>query len=56
VREERVVLEHGVDASLVGRRRGDIVAGDEDAAFIGLLETCNEPQRRGLAAAGRTEE
>ena len=34
----------------------DVLAGDEDAALVGLLEPRDQAQRRGLARAGRAEQ
>jgi hypothetical protein len=56
VREERIRLEHGVDGSLVGLRRRDVLPADEDPAGGRLLEPCDESQRRGLPAARRAEQ
>src|SRR5581483_1768291 len=56
VRKERVRLEDGVDVALVRRQRRDVSAAELDAAGRRLLETADHPQRRRLAASGRTEE
>src|SRR5262249_24294333 len=55
VGEQRVVLEHRVDVSLVWRHRGDVLAVEQDLAGGRALEAGDHPQRRRLAAARRTE-
>ena len=60
VREEREVLEHHAHASLLGGDEG-IVVGDHDAveadgSGIGALETGDEAQGGGLAAAAGPEQ
>ena len=56
VREQRVVLEHGVHVPAVRRDARDRLAGEVDLALGGLLEARDHPQGRGLAAARRAEE
>ena len=56
VREERVVLEDGVDVALVGLRVRDVPVADRDRALARLLEPGHHPQRRRLAAARRPEQ
>ncbi|MNM93008.1 hypothetical protein D3C81_1053680 [compost metagenome] len=56
VREQRVALEHGIDAPAVRRQVVDPLAADEDVAAGDVLETGDGPQQRGLAAAGRSKE
>ena len=56
VREQRVVLEDGVDVTGVGRAGGDVGAGELHAARIGLLEAGDQAQRGRLARARRAEE
>ena len=56
VREQGVVLEHGVDVAVVRRHPRDRLAGEEDLARGGLLEARDHPQRGGLAAARGAEE
>ena len=51
VREQRVLLEDGVDVALVRRGADRVDAADQDLALVGLLEAGDHPQRRGLAAA-----
>ncbi len=51
VREEGVVLEHGVDVASIGRVVGDALAVDEDLAAGHRNEPTDDVQRRGLAAA-----
>jgi hypothetical protein len=56
VREQRVALEDGVDRALVGGRAGEIRAVEQDATVGGFVEAADHPQRRGLAAARRTQQ
>jgi len=44
VREQRVVLEDGVDIALVGRDADCVRAADQDLALIRLLEARDQPQ------------
>ena len=55
VREQRVVLEDGVDVALVGRDPRDVRALEADPSRRGLLEPGDHPQRRRLAAPRRAE-
>ena len=55
VREQRVVLEDGVDVPGVRRLPGDIGAAELDRAGIGPLEPRDQPQQRGLARPGGAE-
>ena len=56
VREQRILLEHRVHRALVGRHTGDILALEQNFAGIRLQKACDQPQGRGLAAAGRTQQ
>src|ERR671931_1601389 len=56
VREERVVLEDGVDVARVGRPVADVGAAELDPAFVGPLEAGNQTQRRRLARARGPEQ
>src|SRR6185312_4766474 len=56
VREQRVVLEDGVDVALVGRQPRDVGAGELDEARRRLLEAADHAQGRRLAAARWPEE
>src|SRR5262249_17754702 len=56
VREEGVVLEDRVHLTVVWRQARDVLAAQLDAAFVGLLEAGDHPQRRGLARARRAEQ
>ena len=56
VGEQRVGLEHHRHVSLGRRQRGDIGATDHDAPGAGLLQAGDQPQRAGLAAAGRAQQ
>jgi hypothetical protein len=42
--------------SWVGRQRGDVASVQEQAAGVGLLESGQEAQERGLAAAAGAEQ
>ncbi len=56
VREERVVLEDGVDVALVGRQPGHVLALELDQARGRCLEATDHPQGRRLAAPRRPEQ
>ena len=56
VRPQRIVLEHHADAALVRRHVVDHAIAETDLARVRRVETGQEPQQRGLAAARRTEE
>ncbi len=56
VREERVVLEDGVDLALVGRQGGDVLAGELDGPGGGVLQSGDHPQGGGLSAAGGAQQ
>ena len=56
VREERVVLEDGVDRTPVGLEVRDVVATEHDRAVGRLLEAGDHAQRGRLAAPGRAEQ
>ena len=51
MRKQRVVLEHHVDRPLVRQHVCDVLAVEQDAAFVGALETGKHAQQRCLAAA-----
>ena len=51
MRKQRVVLEHHVDRPLMRQHVCDVLAVEQDAAFVGALETGKHAQQRGLAAA-----
>ena len=53
VREQRVVLEHGVDVAVERRPAGDVAAAELDRAGGRQLEAGDHPQHRGLAGARR---
>ncbi len=55
VREERVVLEHGVHVALRRRDASDVDAGELDVAGVRPLEAGYDAQRRRLAGSGRAE-
>ena len=56
MREQRVLLEYGVQVSLVWRHVGDVHALKEHLAFVRRLETADDSQRGGLTTAGRTQQ
>ena len=56
VRVERVVLEHHGDIALARRQPVDDLRGDADLTLAHMLEACDHPQRRRLAAAGWPDE
>ena len=51
VREQRVVLEHGVDVAVVGRHGRHVLAVEQHLPAIGRVEARHQPQARGLARA-----
>ena len=51
MREQRVVLEHRVDAAPVGRHALDRLAEDADVARGRLVEAGDQPEAGGLAGA-----
>ena len=51
MREQSVVLEHGIDRPPEGRRMGHILPLDPYRPGIRSLEPRDQPQKRGLAAA-----
>ena len=55
VREQRVILEDGVDVALERRLVGHVLAVEQDAAAGRQLEAGDHAQRRGLARPGRPE-
>jgi hypothetical protein len=55
VREERVVLEHGVHLARVGRPPRHVPACKLDAPFVGALEARDQAQRRRLPRTRRSE-
>ena len=56
VREEAVRLEDHPHVAPVGRHVRDVLAADQDPAGVGVLQPGEDPQRGGLAAAGRAEQ
>ena len=56
MREECVILEHHSHAAPRGGDMHDILAIDKDRARIRLLETGDDPEGRGLAAARRPQQ
>ena len=56
VREQRIVLEHGVHIALIRRQGGYVLAGEQHAAAIRLLQPGDDAQRGGFAAAGRAQQ
>ncbi len=56
VLEGGVVLEDEADATLLRRDPGCVLAGDDDLARVGHLESGDHAQERRLAAAARAEQ
>ncbi len=57
VREQRVVLEHGVDVAVVRRERGDVAGpASRTAPPVGSSKPAIMPQHGGLARTGRAEQ
>ena len=56
VRPEGVVLEHHAAASPVGRSARDVVVSEADAAGVGEVEACDDPEEGRFAAAAGAEE
>ena len=56
VGKQGVALEHGVDVAILRRDPGHVLAIEENAATVGLVEARDHAQQRGLAAAGGSEE
>ena len=55
VREQRIVLENGVEVPLEGRHSGDVLALEFDASGGGQLEARDQAQDRGFAGSRRPE-
>ncbi len=55
-REQRVGLEHHAGVALGRGHPRDVLAADEHLPGRGRVEAREQPQRRGLAAAGRAEQ
>jgi len=53
--KQRVRLEHHANLALVGRHIGHILASDENAASVRLLEAGQQSERCGLAATRRSK-
>ena len=53
---QRVILEHHRDVAVLGRQPVDDALADADGARAHLLEPGDEPQRRRLAAARRSDQ
>ena len=56
MRIQGILLEHERHVAQCGRVPRRVAAVDGDHAGIGLLQAGDEPQKRGLAGAGRTEQ
>ena len=56
MRKERILLKYRIDVSLIRRDIVDSLRSEEDISFIGLLKAPDQPQRRRLTAARRTEQ
>ena len=55
MREQRVILKHGIDLPLVGRHIVDSLPVEQHVAGCGLLEAADDAQGCGLAAAAGTK-
>src|SRR5437868_725207 len=55
MREQRIVLEDGIDRALEGRERRDILAIKADLALGREIEAGDQPEEGGLAAARRPQ-
>ena len=51
MRKKRVGLENRIRMALIRRKRGDVRFIEQHCAFIGIFETCDDAQKRRLAAA-----
>ena len=56
VREQGVILEHGVHVAFVGFGVRHVLPVQNDAALVGRFQPGNDAQRRGFAAARRAEQ
>ena len=56
MRKQRIGLEHGVDGPFVGRIVDDMLVVEQDGARVGVLETSQQSQQCGLAAARWAEQ
>ncbi|MNI61083.1 hypothetical protein D3C73_1163340 [compost metagenome] len=56
VLEERIVLEHKADFTLLGRKIINCFAVKNNLAAIRRFESCQHAQNRGFAAAARPEQ
>ena len=50
-RKQRVLLENGIDLTLIGRDLRDIHSIKQDLTSAGFLKPGNDPESRGLSAA-----
>ncbi len=57
VGEQGIVLEYHADAAFFNRQVGDVIVAEQHAAaVVGKFQPGNQPQRGGLAAAGRPQQ
>ena len=56
MREQRVLLEHGIHRTLIGGHASNILALQQDLTRVGFQEACDQAQGGGLAAAGRAQQ
>ena len=56
MRKQGIALEHRIDLPLVGRHLVDALPVENHGAFILLKEAAQNPQQRGLSAAGRAQQ
>ena len=52
VTEQRIVLEDEADVAFAHMQIRGVVAADDDATTVGLLQTGDDAQQGGLAATG----
>ena len=56
VREQCILLKHGVDRAMVGIKPGNIAPKQPNLALVQILKPRDATQKRGLAAARRAQE
>ena len=50
------MLEHEADLALAHVAVGGVLSIEQDAALVGVFEAGDDPEQRGLAAAGRAQQ
>ena len=56
VLEQRVMLEHETDVAFAQAEPGRVVFAEQDLAAVGMQQSGDHPQQRGLARTGRAEQ